>query len=132
MPVGGVMAVALTCQGAAKPAGGGGMMMENLLYRIKEHWTLLVVLVFGILLLVAQLLPKRKPKDKFFTCTRCRRREEHNLRTINAWREGKTRLFCQACHQAWLVTQPRSPKASRAGCASVIVAVLVVVTLLVA
>ena len=36
---------------------------------------------------------RRKPKEPSFRCTRCSVVAPHTVRTINAWREGKTKFF---------------------------------------
>lgn len=71
--------------------------------------------IFGIaaigviaLALVAWLLPKRQPPEKFFKCSCCHTLARHNHRTIEAWRSGKPKFFCQSCHTKWLSS--RAPK----------------------
>jgi hypothetical protein len=59
-----------------------------------------------ILFLVARALPKRQPTEKFFKCSRCNATARHNDRTIQAWRNNKTKFFCQACHAKWLQSRP--------------------------
>ena len=63
------------------------------------------VVVLGV---VAKLVPKRKPPSPVFKCGRCGSAARHNDRTSEAWRAGKTKFFCQACHAKWL--QSRSPQ----------------------
>jgi hypothetical protein len=69
--------------------------------------------IFGIALaaaiaisLAAKFLPTRKPAEKFFKCARCNVVSPHNNRTTGAWRNNKTRFFCQACHAKWLQSRP--------------------------
>lgn len=57
--------------------------------------------------LVAKLIPQRMPPDKAFQCGRCGITALHNDRTAEAWRNGKAKFFCQACHAKWL--QSRQP-----------------------
>jgi len=60
------------------------------------------------LALFAKLLPKRRPPRKSFRCARCGSATLHNDRTAGAWRDGKTKFFCKACHLNWL--QSRAPQ----------------------
>jgi uncharacterized protein YlaI len=84
--------------------------------------------VVAVLAVVAKLLPKRQPAEKFFKCSRCNAVSRHNDRTIEAWRNNKTKFFCQACHAKWLQSRPpqereqffsRAP-ASSSGCLGVV------------
>nr|CAP48764.1 putative integron gene cassette protein [uncultured bacterium]CAP49083.1 putative integron gene cassette protein [uncultured bacterium] len=56
--------------------------------------------------LVGKLVPKRMPPQKSFKCGRCGVAALHNNRTAEAWRNGKTKFFCQACHAKWLQSRP--------------------------
>jgi hypothetical protein len=66
------------------------------------------VVVAGVIVLsfVGKLLPKRQPKEKHFKCARCSAISRHTERTIEAWRNNKTKFFCQACHAKWLQSLP--------------------------
>ncbi len=66
----------------------------------------IAVVAVVILALVATLLPKRQPSEKYFKCSRCHALTRHNNRTIEAWRDGKPKFFCQACHANWLRSRP--------------------------
>jgi hypothetical protein len=71
----------------------------------------------------------RLPPQKTFRCARCSIVEPYSRRTIDAWKDGKAKLFCAACHAKWLETRParlRSRYAGNSGC----LGTLVVVTLL--
>ncbi|UPG85974.1 hypothetical protein L2Y94_01000 [Luteibacter aegosomatis] len=73
-----------------------------------DRTTSLLAIVVIVAFLVARFLKtSRRPPTTMFTCGRCRKVSPHNRRTIDAWRAGKTRFFCGACHRAWLATQPR-------------------------
>jgi hypothetical protein len=70
-------------------------------------------------------LRRKTPKDKTFRCARCKTVSQHSSRTINAWREGKTKFFCGSCHAQWLLTHPAarasvSARGSNSGCLSVL------------
>ena len=60
--------------------------------------------LMGILLVISIIVLSRqkKPKEKLFTCMRCKKAEKHSKRTINAWNNGFTKLYCRACHNKWL------------------------------
>ena len=58
------------------------------------------------LFLVAKFFLKARPKEKYFKCARCGNRALHSERTIEAWRNKKTKFFCQICHRKWLERQP--------------------------
>jgi hypothetical protein len=89
-------------------------------------------IIFGIIaaavavfVLVARVLPKRLPTEKFFKCSRCNVTARHNDRTIEAWRNKKSKFFCQACHTKWLQSRPpqereqfssRSSSSGKSGC----------------
>lgn len=93
----------------------------------------IVVAIAVVLFLFGRLFPKPLPKEKHFQCARCGAVTRHTERTIEAWRNKKSRFFCQACHGKWLQSQPariREQHATRgarpSGCLSVVVLVAVV------
>lgn len=66
---------------------------------------------------------KKTPPNKQFSCAKCRSVSTHDHRTILAWKSGRDRLYCSACHHAWLRQQPSASKqnssahsAGRSGC----------------
>lgn len=69
---------------------------------------------------------KRPPTDSF-TCARCKKTEQYSPRTIEAWRRGFSRIYCQACHKLWLNNNPErkrqaySSGGARSGCLGVLV-----------
>lgn len=63
--------------------------------------------------LVAMLVPKRTPPSRVFQCARCATAARHDDRTTEAWRSGKTRFFCRACHGAWLQSHPPQSASTR-------------------
>jgi len=88
-----------------------------------------VIAVIVVVVIVLFFLPRKKPKEKEFKCARCSKIAPHTNRTIEAWRDGKTKFFCNACHAQWLRTQPNSTGpnySSRSGCLGVL-AILVFV-----
>ena len=93
--------------------------------------------VFAVVVVAAVVMRllrnRRVPKQKSFKCARCSATAQHSERTINAWREGKTKFFCGACHAAWLNSQPAqrglgrsSNRGVRSGCLGVLACLLVV------
>ena len=62
--------------------------------------------VIFIIFLVARFFPKATPKETHFRCWRCGTSCRHHERTIKAWRNKKTKFFCQSCHRKWLESQP--------------------------
>lgn len=94
--------------------------------------------IFGIALaaaiaisLAVKFLPRRKPAEKFFKCVGCNAVSPHNNRTVEAWRNNKTKFFCQTCHAKWLQSRPLQGREhlSRRGSASGSSGCLVVVLL---
>jgi hypothetical protein len=89
--------------------------------------TVALIVGFGIaLVLVARWLRGggRKPAQKSFRCARCSSVEAYSNRTIEAWRAGKTKLFCTSCHAKWLQSQPSGTRADRSrhsGCLGMII-----------
>ena len=90
----------------------------------------LAIVAIVVLTLVAMLWPKRQPPEKSFTCSRCRAVTRHSNRTVEAWRSGKPKFFCQACHSKWLRSHPppehvqfssRGPASGGSGCLGVVV-----------
>ncbi len=87
-------------------------------------------ILFGIPALIAFILLNRqkKPKSRSFNCTKCKKVELYDKRTISAWNRGITRLYCKACHVQWLKQNPRqeetySPSKS-GGCLGMFILIL--------
>ncbi|GAB2683361.1 cold shock domain-containing protein [Aliiglaciecola sp. 3_MG-2023] len=66
-------------------------------------------IIFVIPAVIALILLNRqkKPKSSSFRCTRCKKIELYDSRTISAWNRGFTRLYCNSCHLQWLRSRPR-------------------------
>ena len=79
------------------------------------------------LIAITLLSRQKKPKEKKFSCSRCRKIAEHDARTITAWNNGYVKLYCKSCHQQWLKDNPnhRHQEASRnsTGCLGIFVLV---------
>lgn len=96
---------------------------------IESSWPFVVPAVIAFFILNRQ----KKPKEKSFQCSRCRKIAEYDSRTIQAWNNGFTKLYCGACHHQWLKDNPSQEQGSMhsqgRGCLSVM-ALLVVIPVL--
>ena len=65
---------------------------------------------YAIAVVVAFLVLNRqkKPKEKQFSCARCKSVANLDSRTIQAWNNGFLKLYCSNCHQRWLQENPSS------------------------
>jgi hypothetical protein len=86
---------------------------------------------FGVILIVAVVLLNRlkKPKEKTFSCARCKKVSEHDKRTIKAWNNGFIKLYCNTCHHTWLAEQPsqtRTVSSQGEGCLGISALLLVI------
>ena len=85
------------------------------------------IIPFFISALVAVIFFSRqkKPKEKNFTCARCKIIAEFDKRTIQAWNKGVPKIYCSACHQQWVNTQLEierpSQKNNKGGCLGVFI-----------
>ncbi len=89
----------------------------------------------GVIFVIAVFLLNRSknPKEKSFSCSRCRKISNHNQRTISAWKNGFLKLYCNACHHKWLENKPKQvpyTSASRGGCFGIL-ALLVILPIIV-
>ncbi|WFP49816.1 cold shock domain-containing protein [Methylomonas sp. EFPC3] len=66
---------------------------------------------FAIAAVVAFLILNRQktPKEKQFSCARCKAVANFDARTIQAWNNGFLKLYCNPCHQRWLRENPTHP-----------------------
>jgi hypothetical protein len=71
---------------------------------------IVLVLLVSLGALIATRSSNRKPPEKYFRCGRCNTMTPHSARTIQAWRNEKTRFFCRTCHRKWLESQPPRPR----------------------
>src|ERR1700720_3064660 len=66
----------------------------------------------------------RRPSERTFRCAKCSTPTVHTGRTIEAWRVGKRKFFCDSCHAQWLQSRPTqapSRRAESSGCLGIIV-----------
>jgi hypothetical protein len=67
--------------------------------------TIMVILSLGF---VVKLIAKRKPREKFFKCSRCGTTARHTERTIKAWRNFSRSSFA-AFNQRFQLCECHSP-----------------------
>lgn len=71
-------------------------------------------LIYGTpaIIAIAFLNRQKKPKDKFFSCSGCKKTADHDSRTIEAWNRGFTKIYCKTCHLEWLRNNPNQDRFS--------------------
>jgi hypothetical protein len=84
----------------------------------------IAAIAFAVLVVLSLLMRRRRPKERKFQCSRCSAIVEHTPRTVEAWRSGKTKFFCNACHAQWLRFHPapahkHTSNSNRSGCLGV-------------
>ena len=42
-----------------------------------------------------------------YACVKCKGQFIHSDRTIEVWKKGNRRTFCDACHKKWLASKPK-------------------------
>lgn len=89
------------------------------------------IVLFAVVLVIAYFVfgRRRVPKDRSFRCARCSSMAQHTPRTINAWREGKSKFFCNACHGEWVRSHPQRRSlggGSRSGCLGVMACLVLI------
>jgi hypothetical protein len=81
--------------------------------------------VVAIVIVLNLLRYWRRPSERTFRCGKCSTPTMHTRRTIEAWRIGKRKFFCDSCHTQWLQSLPTqqvtSRRAESSGCLGVIV-----------
>jgi len=91
---------------------------------IDQNIIFLIIGAVGVAVTIRFLGNTRKPPTDDFICARCRKKESYSPRTIEAWRQGFKKLYCQNCHQIWLRNNPQNRKQfkpSGRGCLSVLI-----------
>lgn len=72
----------------------------------------------------------KKPQEEAFECARCKQHEKYTPRTIEAWRKGFNKIYCNKCHQLWLKNNPEKARSGQvvgrggSGCLVVVVFLL--------
>jgi cold shock CspA family protein len=73
---------------------------------------------------------QKKPKEKSFSCSGCRKTVDYDSRTIEAWNKGFTKLYCKTCHLEWLKKNPHQDRSSMqskgSGCFGIIVLMIII------
>ncbi|WP_460240249.1 hypothetical protein [Aurantivibrio infirmus] len=94
-----------------------------------------ILIVAGIALIVILfLLVKggKRPPTKTFICARCKKEEIYSTRSIEAWRKGFQKIYCQNCHILWLRNNPNhqkqhySSRSSGSGCLGMLVVLIII------
>ena len=73
----------------------------------------------------------KKPPEASFKCARCKQQEKYSPRTIEAWRKGFNKIYCQKCHRLWLRNNPEKAKSRQvahrggSGCLGMVMLLLV-------
>ncbi|MFT5731121.1 MAG: cold shock CspA family protein [Desulforhopalus sp.] len=94
-----------------------------------------IALLYGVPAVVAFLLLNRqkKPKDKSFRCSGCKKTTDYEPRTIQAWNRGFTKLYCKTCHHEWLKNNPHqdshSMRSKGSGCLGTLALMIIIPTI---
>lgn len=75
------------------------------------------------------------PGRRRFQCAHCATATVHNARTLEAWRNGKAKFFCDRCHGEWATSHSAPPMAyqldaPRRGCLGSVAALVLLPGLL--
>lgn len=92
-----------------------------------------IAVIVAVLAIGYFLLGRRNvPDQKTFRCARCSKTFPHTSRTIDAWRDGKSKFFCNSCHSEWVRSRPQSQVGrsagggSRSGCLGVLACLILI------
>ena len=80
--------------------------------------------------LIGLLFRPKGPPTATFKCARCSVVARHSNRTVNAWKSGAKRMYCESCHREWLRANPGravAPSSGR-GCFAVSLALILIPT----
>ncbi|MBV7314424.1 cold shock domain-containing protein [Shewanella sp. NIFS-20-20] len=93
---------------------------------LASSWPSGIAAVIAVLILSRQ----KKPLEKVFHCAGCRTTAAHDARSIHAWNNGFTKLYCSPCHRQWLKDNPKhehSPtRNNHSGCLGVLAVMIVI------
>ena len=89
----------------------------------QNQLVIIAAIIIALLIIKGFINNNRKPKNSTFKCARCKTREKYATRTLEAWRRGFNKIYCQSCHRAWLDNNPKQTynKSSNGGCLSVLI-----------
>ena len=84
---------------------------------------IVAVIIIALIIIKGFIDNNRKPKNSTFKCARCKTREKYTSRTIEAWKRGFNKIYCQNCHRAWLNNNPKQNynESNNGGCLSVLI-----------
>jgi cold shock CspA family protein len=99
-----LMLILLGCLGKV----GWDFYQTRLINELMAPYAIAVVIAFLV------LNRQKKPKEKQFSCARCKAIANFDARTIQAWNNGFLKLYCSPCHQRWLRENPVQPTRSYA------------------
>ena len=94
-----------------------------------ELYILGAVLIFVVL---SFLKDGKCPPTDSFKCARCKKHEKYTSRTVEAWKKGFKKIYCQSCHRLWLKDNPAkikqnySTSSGGGGCLGMVFLILVV------
>ena len=94
-----LMLILLGCLGKV----GGDFYQVRLLNEAMAPYAVAMVIAFLV------LNRQKTPKEKQFSCARCKAVANFDARTIQAWNNGFLKLYCNPCHQRWLRENPVQP-----------------------
>jgi hypothetical protein len=99
-----LMLILLGCLGKV----GWDFYQTRLINELMAPYAIAVVIAFLV------LNRQKKPKEKQFSCARCKAIANFDARTIQAWNNGFLKLYCGPCHLRWLRENPVQPTRSYA------------------
>lgn len=70
---------------------------------LEASWPYSIPAMIAVILIINR---EKIPKSKEYSCSRCHSLNTFNKRTIAAWNQGYTKLYCNACHTQWLQDRP--------------------------
>lgn len=85
------------------------------------------IILLGVFVIISVIifLREKTPKEKVFTCARCKSIADFDKRTIQAWNAGFDKLYCIACHKQWLEAHSQQQvirsRQSTSGCLGIFV-----------
>lgn len=88
------------------------------------------IILLGVFVIISVIifLREKTPKEKVFTCARCKSIADFDKRTIQAWNAGFDKLYCIACHKQWLEAHSQQQvirsRQSTSGCLGIFVLLL--------
>ena len=96
----------------------------------KDH-KLSIYFIIGVvlfILLMKVFSTEKKLPNENFTCARCNKREKFSHRTIESWRKGYKKLYCQECFKLWMEKNPQHKRSyqQKSGCLGMLILHIVI------